>query len=142
MRTDLLGDIGAYTGYFWQRVAPAVMPNGKVETVDVQPKMNSLLKATAQRSGLTQIETRFKTAADVRPFLITLSKQCKTKQSGAQAGKHLGMILMQNEAGRRLAYQACCAGSNSSPSCCPSAGAANGSAPGVRPKMMGCLTPR
>ena len=69
-RTDLLmealmlkpgmvvADIGAGTGYLSRRMAPAVMPGGKVWAVDVQPEMISLLQAGAKRSGLTQIEAR------------------------------------------------------------------------------------
>ena len=69
-RTDLLlavlslqpgtvvADIGAGTGYLSRRMAPAVMPGGKVWAVDLQPEMISLLQAGAKRSGLTQIEAR------------------------------------------------------------------------------------
>ena len=77
-RTDLLlaalalqpgmvvADIGAGTGYLSRRMAPAVMPGGKVWAVDVQPEMISLLQASAKRSGLTQIEARLGTVDDVR----------------------------------------------------------------------------
>lgn len=69
-RTDLLlaalalqpgmvvADIGAGTGYLSRRMAPAVMPGGKVWAVDVQPQMISFLQATVKRSGLSQIEPR------------------------------------------------------------------------------------
>jgi precorrin-6B methylase 2 len=77
-RTDLLlaalelrpgmvvADIGAGTGYLSRRMAPVVMPGGKVWAVDVQPEMISLLQASAKRSGLTQIETRLGAVDDVR----------------------------------------------------------------------------
>jgi 2-polyprenyl-3-methyl-5-hydroxy-6-metoxy-1,4-benzoquinol methylase len=64
-RTDLLltalqlrpgmvvADIGAGTGYLSRRMAPAVMPGGKVLAVDVQPEMVSLLQATVRKTGLT-----------------------------------------------------------------------------------------
>ena len=77
-RTDLLlsalalkpgmvvADIGAGTGYLSRRMAPAVMPGGKVWAVDVQPEMTSLLQAGAKRSGLTQIEARLGPLDDVR----------------------------------------------------------------------------
>ena len=77
-RTDLLlaalalqpgmvvADIGAGTGYLSRRMAPAVMPGGKVLAVDVQPEMVSLLRAGAQRSGLTQIEAMLGAVDDVR----------------------------------------------------------------------------
>ena len=62
-RTDLLlaalalkpgmvvADIGAGTGYLSRRMAPAVMPGGKVWAVDVQPEMISLLQANLNRRG-------------------------------------------------------------------------------------------
>ena len=77
-RTDLLlaalalqpgmvvADIGAGTGYLSRRLAPAVMPGGKVWAVDVQPEMISLLQAGAKRLGLTQIEARLGAVDDVR----------------------------------------------------------------------------
>ena len=77
-RTDLLlaalalqpgmvvADIGAGTGYLSRRMAPAVMPGGKVWAVDVQPEFISLLQASAKRNGLTQIEARLGAVDDVR----------------------------------------------------------------------------
>ena len=67
-RTDLLvtalalkpgmvvADIGAGTGYLARRMAPAVMPGGKVLAVDVQPEMVAMLQASVRKSGLTQIK--------------------------------------------------------------------------------------
>jgi len=77
-RTDLLlgalvlqpgmvvADIGAGTGYLSRRMAPAVMPGGKVWAVDVQPEMISFLQAGIKRSGLTQIEARQSVVDDVK----------------------------------------------------------------------------
>lgn len=77
-RTDLLlaalalkpgmvvADIGAGTGYLSRRMAPAVMPGGKVWAVDVQPQMIELLQASLKRSGLSQIEARLGAVDDVR----------------------------------------------------------------------------
>lgn len=77
-RTDLLlaalalrpgmvvADIGAGTGYLSRRMAPTVMPGGKVWAVDVQPEMISLLQASATKSGLTQIEARLSSVDDVK----------------------------------------------------------------------------
>jgi len=77
-RTDLLlaalalrpgmvvADIGAGTGYLSRRMAPAVMPGGKIWAVDVQPEMISLLQASAKKSGLTQIEARLSSVDDVK----------------------------------------------------------------------------
>ena len=76
-RTDLLlaalalrpgmavADVGAGTGYLSRRMAPAVMPGGKIWAVDVQPEMVSLLQAGARRSGLAQIEARLGAVDDV-----------------------------------------------------------------------------
>lgn len=77
-RTDLLlsalalqpgmvvADIGAGTGYLARRMAPAVMPGGKIWAVDVQPEMVRLLQALAKRNGLTQIEARLGEVDDIR----------------------------------------------------------------------------
>jgi len=76
-RTDLLlaalalqpgmvvADIGAGTGYLSRRMAPAVVPGGKIWAVDVQPEMIGLLEASAARSGLEQIEARLAAVDDV-----------------------------------------------------------------------------
>jgi precorrin-6B methylase 2 len=77
-RTDLLlaalklqpgmvvADIGAGTGYLARRMAPAVMPGGRVLAVDVQPEMLSLLRASVRQTGLTQIEPSLGTETDVK----------------------------------------------------------------------------
>jgi Methyltransferase domain len=77
-RTDLLvkalalkpamvvADIGAGTGYLARRMAPAMMPGGKVLTVDVQLQMVALLKAAVWQSGLTQIQPVLGTESDVK----------------------------------------------------------------------------
>jgi len=77
-RTDLLlaalalqpgtvvADIGAGTGYLARRMAPAVVPGGKIWAVDVQPEMVSLMLAGVKRSGLTQIEARLSAVDDVK----------------------------------------------------------------------------
>jgi precorrin-6B methylase 2 len=77
-RTDLLvnalqlkpgmvvADIGAGTGYLARRMAPAVMPGGKVLAVDVQPEMVGMLQAMVRRTGLAQIEPSLGTETDVK----------------------------------------------------------------------------
>ena len=77
-RTDLLvtalqlkpgmvvADIGAGTGYLARRMAPAVMPSGKVMAVDVQPEMVALLQAAVRQSGLTQIQPLLGAEDDVK----------------------------------------------------------------------------
>lgn len=77
-RTDLLvralnlragmvvADIGAGTGYLARRMAPAVMPGGRVLAVDVQPQMVRLLQDAVRQSGLTQIEPLLGAEDDVK----------------------------------------------------------------------------
>lgn len=77
-RTDLLlsalalqpgmvvADIGAGTGYLSRRMAPLVMPGGKVLAQDVQPEMVNLLQASVKRSNLAQIEVGLSTVDDVK----------------------------------------------------------------------------
>jgi ubiquinone/menaquinone biosynthesis C-methylase UbiE len=77
-RTDLLlaalqlkpgmvvADIGAGTGYLSRRMAPAVMPGGRILAVDVQPEMVRLLQATIRQSGLRQIQPLLGAEDDVK----------------------------------------------------------------------------
>ena len=77
-RTDLLvrglqlrpgmvvADIGAGTGYLSRRMAPAVMPGGRILAVDVQPQMVRLLHEAVRQSGLQQIEPRLGAEDDVK----------------------------------------------------------------------------
>ncbi|MEO8359513.1 MAG: class I SAM-dependent methyltransferase [Vicinamibacteria bacterium] len=77
-RTDLLvaalslhagmvvADIGAGTGYLSRRMAPAVMPGGRVDAVDVQPEMIRILEGMVRQNGLSQIQPILGAEADVR----------------------------------------------------------------------------
>jgi ubiquinone/menaquinone biosynthesis C-methylase UbiE len=77
-RTDLLlaalqlkpgmvvADIGAGTGYLARRMAPLVVPGGKVLAVDVQPEMLQMLQAMARATGLTQIQPLLGAEDDVK----------------------------------------------------------------------------
>jgi precorrin-6B methylase 2 len=77
-RTDLLltalqltpgmvvADIGAGTGYLSRRMAPPVMPGGKVLAVDVQPEMVSFLQGMVTKTGLKQIEPLLGAESDVK----------------------------------------------------------------------------
>ena len=62
----MVADIGAGTGYLARRMAPAVMPGGKVLAVDVQPEMVSMLQAMVRQTGLTQIQPSLGSEADVK----------------------------------------------------------------------------
>jgi SAM-dependent methyltransferase len=61
-----VADIGAGTGYLSRRMAPHIMPNGKVLAVDVQPEMVSMLRTLVRQSGLSQIEPLLGGEADVK----------------------------------------------------------------------------
>ena len=77
-RTDLLlntldlqpgmvvADIGAGTGYLSRRMAPLVMPGGKIIALDLQPEMVNILQTGVKRSGFTQIEVKLGTADDIK----------------------------------------------------------------------------
>jgi precorrin-6B methylase 2 len=77
-RTDLLltalqlkpgmvvADIGAGTGYLSRRMAPLVLPAGKVLAVDVQPEMVAMLTEAVRKSGLSQIQPLLGAEADVK----------------------------------------------------------------------------
>jgi ubiquinone/menaquinone biosynthesis C-methylase UbiE len=77
-RTDLLlnalalqpgmvvADIGAGTGYLSRRMAPLVIPGGKIIALDLQPEMINLLQTGVKRSGLTQIEVKLSMVDDIK----------------------------------------------------------------------------
>jgi len=77
-RTDLLlealvlqpgmvvADIGAGTGYLSRRMAPLVMPGGKIIALDLQPEMVNILQTGVKRSGFTQIEVKLATVNDIK----------------------------------------------------------------------------
>jgi len=77
-RTDLLlkalalkpgmvvADIGAGTGYLSRRMAPAVLPGGKILAVDVQPEMVRMLENSIKSTGQTHIEARLSSVDDVK----------------------------------------------------------------------------
>jgi precorrin-6B methylase 2 len=62
----VVADIGAGTGYFARRMAPAVMPGGQVLAVDVQPEMVSMLQGMVSQTKLTQIKPSLGTEQDVK----------------------------------------------------------------------------
>ena len=54
----IVADIGAGTGYLSRRMAPLVVPGGKIIALDLQPEMISILQTTVNQSGLKQIEVK------------------------------------------------------------------------------------
>ena len=68
----VVADIGAGTGYLSRRMAPAVMPGGRILAVDVQPQMVRLLQDAVRQSGLQQIEPRLGADDDVKLPLATV----------------------------------------------------------------------
>jgi len=77
-RTDLLldalalqpgmvvADIGAGTGYLSRRMAPLVMPGGKIIALDSQPEMVNILQTGVKSSGLAQIEVKLGMVDDIK----------------------------------------------------------------------------
>ncbi|GAA4407047.1 class I SAM-dependent methyltransferase [Nibrella viscosa] len=53
--TDVVADIGAGTGYFTFRIAPAV-PQGRVLAVDIQPEMIDYLNAGKRKNKTANVE--------------------------------------------------------------------------------------
>lgn len=52
--TDAVADIGAGTGYFTFRLAPAV-PQGRVFAVDIQPEMLDIMRDSMRRNGIDNV---------------------------------------------------------------------------------------
>ena len=52
---DMVGDIGAGTGYFSRRFAKAVAPEGKVYAVEIQPEMLEKMADLCAKDGVTNI---------------------------------------------------------------------------------------
>jgi precorrin-6B methylase 2 len=62
----VVADIGAGTGYLSRRMAPLVMPGGKIIALDLQPEMVNFLQTGVKRSGLSQIEVKLATVDDIK----------------------------------------------------------------------------
>jgi len=62
----VVADFGAGSGYYTERLARAVGPKGRVLAVDLQPEMLQMVRARANRLGLTNIELVRSTPDDPR----------------------------------------------------------------------------
>lgn len=62
----IVADIGAGTGYLSRRMAPLVVPGGKIIALDVQPEMVNMLQAAVNRSGLKQIEVKLGSVDNIK----------------------------------------------------------------------------
>ena len=63
---DLVGDIGAGSGYFTMRLAKKVAPLGSVTAVDVQPEMLALLRKKVEAAHVTNVTLVNSTDTDLR----------------------------------------------------------------------------
>ncbi len=61
---DVVADIGSGSGYFTRRLAKAVLPDGKVYGVDIQPEMNAALEENCKKEGITNVEVVLSDEAD------------------------------------------------------------------------------
>lgn len=52
---DVVGDIGAGSGYFSRRIARLVAPRGRVYANDIQPEMLEILRDNLKRDGITNV---------------------------------------------------------------------------------------
>jgi precorrin-6B methylase 2 len=117
-RTDLLvralqlrpgmvvADIGAGTGYLSRRMAPAVMPAGRILAVDVQPQMVRLLQEEVRQSGLQQIEPRLGADDDVRlpPATVDLALMVDVYHELAWPHEVLASIVLALKPGGLLVF--------------------------------------
>lgn len=61
---DVVADIGSGSGYYTRRLARAVLPEGKVYGVDIQPEMNAILEENCKKEGITNVEVVLGEEAD------------------------------------------------------------------------------
>jgi precorrin-6B methylase 2 len=59
-----IADVGCGSGYYSRRLAPQVLPGGKVYGVDIQPEMLRMLEESARKEGVTNIVPVLSTADD------------------------------------------------------------------------------
>lgn len=61
---EMVADIGAGTGYLTRRIAPKILPRGKVYAVEIQQEMLDLLTNKLSRMGITNIVPVLGTVTD------------------------------------------------------------------------------
>lgn len=61
---DVVADIGSGSGYFTRRLAGAVLPDGVVYGVDIQPEMNAILAENCEKAGITNVKIILGETAD------------------------------------------------------------------------------
>jgi len=117
-RTDLLlaalalqpgmvvADIGAGTGYLARRMAPAVMPGGRILAVDVQPEMVRLLQTSVRKSGLMQIEPSLGSETDVKlpPATVDLAIMVDVYHELAFPHEVMTSVLRALKPGGRMVF--------------------------------------
>lgn len=62
----VVADMGAGSGYYSRRIAPRLVPGGKVIAVEVQPEMITLLKKQITKARVTNIDTVLATETDCK----------------------------------------------------------------------------
>lgn len=61
---EIVADIGVGTGYHTRRIAPKILPGGKVYGVDIQPEMLALLTNRLVQAGITNVVPVLGTVSD------------------------------------------------------------------------------
>jgi len=61
---EIVADIGAGTGYHTRRIAPKILPQGKVLAVEIQPEMLDLLTNKLNAAGITNVVPVLGTVTD------------------------------------------------------------------------------
>jgi ubiquinone/menaquinone biosynthesis C-methylase UbiE len=102
----VVADIGAGTGYLARRMAPAVMPGGKVLAVDVQPQMVAMLQDSVRKSGLNQIQPLLGGDDDVRlpPASVDLAIMVDVYHELAYPYEVLASIVRALKPGGQLVF--------------------------------------
>ena len=117
-RTDLLlkalalksgmtvADIGAGTGYLSRRMAPELLPGGRVFAVDVQPQMIALLRRGIAAANLNNIEPVLGAEDDVRlpPASLDLAVMVDVYHELAFPRELLTTLVHALKIGGRLAF--------------------------------------